>query len=201
MTNRARDHFRWTWVLLAALFFALAAPLALAEEEGEKKAPAKPRVELETTRGTIVVELWPDKAPKTVENFLRYVEEGFYEGTIFHRVIKGFMIQGGGFTEGLKQKETHAPIELEANASNDAYTIAMARTNDPDSATAQFYINTVDNTGLNPSGRSPGYAVFGKVVEGKSVVDSIENVTTRPKGMHRDLPQMTIRIESAERVQ
>ena len=139
-------------------------------------AQGGPQVELVTTKGTIVLELYPDKAPKSVENFLRYVDEGHYDGTIFHRVIEGFMIQGGGFDKSMSKLPTRAPIVNEADNGlrNERGTIAMARTADPDSATAQFFINTVDNAPLNHTGKSPqgwGYAVFGRVIEGMDVVE------------------------------
>ncbi|WP_038769665.1 peptidylprolyl isomerase, partial [Burkholderia pseudomallei] len=139
---------------------------------------------------------------KTVENFLNYVKKGHYDGTIFHRVINGFMIQGGGFEPGLKQKPTDAPIANEANngLKNDTYTIAMARTNDPHSATAQFFINVNDNEFLNHSSPTPqgwGYAVFGKVVEGQDIVDKIKAVKTGSKGFHQDVPNDDVVIEKA----
>ena len=161
-----------------------------------------PRVKLATSLGDIVVELNPAKAPKTVENFLKYVADKHYDGTIFHRVIKGFMIQGGGFTPDMQQKATDAPIENEAanGLKNDAYTIAMARTNDPHSATAQFFINVVDNAFLNHTSPSPqgwGYAVFGKVVKGQDVVDAIRKVRTTRKGYHDDVPFDAVVIDKA----
>ena len=154
------------------------------------------------TQGVITLELDAEKAPKTVENFLSYVNQGFYNGTIFHRVIKNFMIQGGGFTTDMQQKETQAPIENEAKngLKNDAYTIAMARTGDPHSATAQFFINTVSNDFLNhtsPSAQGWGYAVFGKVVQGQDVVDSIKKVRTTRKGYHDDVPYDLVVIDKA----
>jgi cyclophilin family peptidyl-prolyl cis-trans isomerase len=139
------------------------------------------KVKIETNYGEIVAELYPDKTPMTVENFKTYVDEGFYENTLFHRVIDGFMIQGGGFdAETGEQKETHGEIKLESDngLSNDRGTIAMARTSVPDSATSQFFINTVDNEFLNYGYRDEGYAVFGKVIEGMGVVDTIEKVET-----------------------
>lgn len=159
-------------------------------------------VELHTNHGVIKLELDEAKAPKTVENFLNYVKKGHYDGTIFHRVINGFMIQGGGFEPGLKQKPTDAPIANEANngLKNDTYTIAMARTNDPHSATAQFFINVNDNEFLNHSSPTPqgwGYAVFGKVVEGQDIVDKIKAVKTGSKGFHQDVPNDDIVIEKA----
>ncbi|EXJ01001.1 peptidylprolyl isomerase [Burkholderia pseudomallei] len=159
-------------------------------------------VELHTNHGVIKLELDEAKAPKTVENFLNYVKKGHYDGTIFHRVINGFMIQGGGFEPGLKQKPTDAPIANEANngLKNDTYTIAMARTNDPHSATAQFFINVNDNEFLNHSSPTPqgwGYAVFGKVVEGQDIVDKIKAVKTGSKGFHQDVPNDDVVIEKA----
>lgn len=150
-------------------------------------------VKLETNRGTITLELDAEKAPKTTENFLSYVRDGFYDKTIFHRVIDGFMIQGGGFDETMTQKETGEPIENEAQngLKNDRYTIAMARTQDPHSATAQFFINVKDNGFLNhtaPTERGWGYAVFGRVVEGTEVVDAIKGVPTGSVGYHQDVP-------------
>lgn len=159
-------------------------------------------VELHTNHGVIKLELDEAKAPKTVENFLNYVKKGHYDGTIFHRVINGFMIQGGGFEPGLKQKPTDAPIANEANngLKNDTYTIAMARTNDPHSATAQFFINVNDNEFLNHSSPTPqgwGYAVFGKVVEGQDIVDKIKAIKTGSKGFHQDVPNDDVVIEKA----
>src|SRR5574340_570436 len=150
-------------------------------------------VKLHTNFGDIVLELDADKAPKTVANFLAYAEKGFYNGTIFHRVIDGFMIQGGGFMPGLIQKETMEPVENEAanGLKNEAYTIAMARTPNPHSATAQFFINSVNNSFLNFSSPTPqgfGYCVFGKVVEGKEVVDPIGKVKTGSQSGYQDVP-------------
>ena len=160
------------------------------------------KVELHTNHGLITVELDDVKAPKSVENFLAYVAKGHYDGTIFHRVIKGFMAQGGGFEEGMKQKPADAPIQNEANngLKNDKYTLAMARTNAPHSASAQFFINTVDNDFLNFKSESPsgwGYAVFGKVVGGQDVVDKIEKVKTSRSGFHDDVPVDPVIIERA----
>ncbi|VVD89949.1 MULTISPECIES: peptidylprolyl isomerase [Pandoraea] len=159
-------------------------------------------VELHTNHGVIRIELDEAKAPKTVANFLNYVKNGFYDGTVFHRVINGFMVQGGGFEAGMKQKPTETPIENEANngLKNDKYTLAMARTNDPHSATAQFFINVNDNDFLNHSAPTPqgwGYAVFGKVVEGQEVVDAIKGVKTGSKGFHQDVPVDDVVIEKA----
>lgn len=160
-------------------------------------------VKMQTSKGDIVIELDEKAAPTTVENFLSYVESGHYAGTIFHRVIKGFMIQGGGMTEDLSQKDTNAPIKNEASngLANDRGTIAMARTNDPDSATNQFFINHADNAFLNyQSPANPGYAVFGKVTEGIEVVDQIAEVATTSKGYFDDVPAETVEIISVEKV-
>ncbi len=161
-----------------------------------------PHVKLQTNFGDMVIELYQEKAPKTVANFLKYTQEGFYDGTIFHRVINNFMIQGGGFEADMKQKPTHDPIENEANngLKNDKYTLAMARTSDPHSATAQFFINVADNEFLNftaPTSNGWGYAVFGKVVEGTDVVDKIKAVKTGNKGFHQDVPVEAVIIEKA----
>ena len=150
-------------------------------------------VKLETNHGTMTLELYDDKAPETVKNFLEYVNSGFYNGTIFHRVIDGFMIQGGGFEPGMKHKETRAPIKNEAGngLKNDTYTIAMARTSDPNSATAQFFINVKDNHFLDytaPTVQGYGYCVFGKVVDGTDVVDAIKKVATGFRAGHQDVP-------------
>jgi peptidyl-prolyl cis-trans isomerase B (cyclophilin B) len=159
-------------------------------------------VELTTSAGVIRLELDDAKAPLSVANFLAYVNKGHYDGTIFHRVIKGFMAQCGGMTADMKQKATDAPIQNEANngLKNDKYTVAMARTNAPHSATAQFFINTKDNSFLNFTAESSsgwGYAVFGKVVAGTEVVDAIEKVRTASKGFHDDVPVETVLIEKA----
>jgi len=159
-----------------------------------------PRVKLATSLGDIVVELNPAKAPKTVENFLKYVADKHYDGTIFHRVIDGFMVQGGGFTADMVQKPMRPPIPLEAanGLKNDTYTIAMARTNVPDSATAQFFINVKDNAMLNaPQPDGHGYAVFGKVVSGTEVVDKIKGVPTGNKGPFQNVPTTPVVITSA----
>ncbi|MFJ4327879.1 peptidylprolyl isomerase [Streptomyces tricolor] len=160
-------------------------------------------VELNTSAGRIVLELNDAEAPKTAENFLAYVRKGHYDGTIFHRVINGFMIQGGGFTPDMQQKPTDAPIQNEADngLKNDNYTVAMARTSDPHSATAQFFINVSDNAFLNYSAKTPtgwGYAVFGKVTEGQDVVDAIKGVKTGSRAGHQDVPTEPVVIESAK---
>ena len=161
-----------------------------------------PRVKLETNMGDIVIELDAAKAPKSAANFIDYVKDGFYNGTVFHRVMDGFMIQGGGFEPGLKQKPTKAPIDNEANngLKNDKYTIAMARTNDPHSATAQFFINVADNDFLNhtaPTSNGWGYAVFGKVTSGMDVVDKIKGVKTGNSGFHQNVPAQDVTINKA----
>ena len=168
-------------------------------------AADNPKVALETNKGRIVLELQPDKAPVTVENFLQYVDDGFFEGTIFHRVIKGFMIQGGGFTAEMKKKPTRASIKNEAGngLANSRGTIAMARTMVVDSATAQFFINSVDNAFLDHRDESPkgfGYAVFGRVVEGLDVVDAISAVKTGMSRGFRDVPVEPVVIETAVRL-
>jgi len=178
--------------LAAGLLLAASASLALA---------ANPQVEIQTSEGRIVVELYQDKAPKTVDNFLQYTKDGFYNGTIFHRVIDGFMIQGGGFTPDLVQKATRAPVENEAKngLKNDIGTIAMARRNDPHSATAQFFINLVDNRNLDyPSFDGWGYTVFGKVREGIDVVKKIGQVRTGIKGGMQDVPATPVVIQSVK---
>jgi peptidyl-prolyl cis-trans isomerase B (cyclophilin B) len=160
-------------------------------------------VKLHTNHGTITLELDAEKAPKTVENFLQYVRDGFFDGTIFHRVIDGFMIQGGGFEPGMGQKPTRDAIENEAanGLKNEAYTVAMARTPNPNSATAQFFINVANNSFLNftaPTPQGYGYAVFGKVVEGMDVVDKIKKVKTGSRSGHQDVPLEDIVITQAE---
>jgi cyclophilin family peptidyl-prolyl cis-trans isomerase len=159
------------------------------------------KVKLETSKGDIILELDKKAAPVTVANFLTYTKEGYYDGTIFHRVMANFMIQGGGFTADMKKKKTHSPIKNEASngLKNDRGTIAMARTNNPDSATGQFFINHKDNSSLNYAGKSkPGYAVFGKVVEGMDIVDAIAAVKTTRKGGYSDVPAEPVIIKSAQ---
>ena len=176
--------------LLAALF---GCSTALAQN---------PKVELKTSQGNIVIELYADKAPKTVANFLQYVKDGFYAGTIFHRVMDGFMIQGGGFDRDMREKAPRAPIENEAGngLKNDAGTLAMARTPNPHSASSQFFINLVDNGPLNyrePTPQGYGYAVFGKVTRGMDVVTRIAKVATANAGGHQNVPREPVTIESA----
>ncbi len=163
------------------------------------------QVKLTTNRGDILIELDAAKAPLSVANFLQYVRSGHYDGTVFHRVIKGFMIQGGGFEPGMKQKATEAPIQNEANngLKNAHYTLAMARTNAPHSATAQFFINVADNDFLNHTSPSPsgwGYAVFGRVVGGTEVVDAIEGVRTATRGGHENVPVEAVTILKAAEI-
>lgn len=184
-------------VILAA---AVAVPLALGAGPAEAQSPV---VRLQTSHGEIRLELRPEQAPKTVENFLAYVRDGFYDGTVFHRVIPGFMIQGGGYTADYQRKETRAPIENEADNGlrNRRGTVAMARTTDPHSATAQFFINVADNDFLDHSGKSRrgwGYAVFGEVLSGLGVVDEISRVRTGPAGpFPKDVPRQSVVIERA----
>ena len=192
MISRRNSALALTSIALAAIF-SVATPAAAQDANA-------PKVKLSTSMGDIVVQLEPAKAPKTVENFLQYVKDKHYDGTIFHRVIDGFMVQGGGFTADMAQKPVRAPIVLEAQngLKNDKYTIAMARTSVPDSATAQFFINVKDNAMLNarqPSG--DGYAVFGKVVQGSDVVDKIKAVATGNKGGHQNVPSSPVTITSA----
>ncbi len=181
-------------LLLLLTFFQLTAGYSeMAEAENTK-------VRMETNKGTIVLELYNDKAPQTVENFVAYAQNGFFDGTIFHRVIPDFMIQGGGFTTDMSQKKTRQPIKNEANngLKNEVGTIAMARTSNPHSATAQFFINVKDNHFLNFSAETQqgwGYAVFGKVTEGMDVVDSIEQVSTGNHGMHQNVPLEPVVIQ------
>lgn len=161
-------------------------------------------VKISTNMGDIVIELNEEQAPKTTENFLNYVDSGFYDGTIFHRVISNFMIQGGGFDSNMNEKNTNAPISNEANngLKNDCYTIAMARTNDVDSATSQFFINVADNDFLNfksEAAHEYGYCVFGKVTEGEGTVDKIKGVSTGSKGFHQDVPTEPVIMEKVTR--
>jgi cyclophilin family peptidyl-prolyl cis-trans isomerase len=192
--------------ILASLVCLLAflAPAAQPAAQAQSPAPAaaNPKVALETTKGKIVIELYADKAPKTVKNFLDYVKAGHYNGTIFHRVIPGFMIQGGGFTADMTQKATRPPIQNEADnrLPNNRGTLAMARTSDPDSASAQFFINVANNASLNFRSKTVegwGYAVFGQVVEGMDVADAIVAVPTTTKGPHQNVPVEPVVIRKA----
>ena len=192
MTFSSRIRLALAGVAVSAAFFP-----------GFAAAADDVNVEIETNLGTITLRLDAVRAPVTVKNFTNYAKAGFYDGTIFHRVIDGFMIQGGGFTPDMKQKETHDPIENEAanGLKNDKYTIAMARTSYPHSATSQFFINTTDNDFLNytmPSPQGWGYAVFGKVVKGTDVVDAIGKVRTSRRGMFSDVPVEDVVIEKVE---
>jgi len=193
-------------VLLGLIpLFCLAAHAAPPSTSNQKQGvtmSTNPRVKMTTNQGDIIISLDAAKAPKTVANFLAYVNDGFFDGTIFHRVIDGFMIQGGGFEPGLKQKPTKAPIENEANngLKNNKYTLAMARTQDPHSATAQFFINVANNDFLNhtaPTAQGWGYAVFGEVVEGKDVVDKMKGVATGNSGFHQNVPTTDLIITKA----
>jgi len=162
-------------------------------------------IKLHTNLGVIGLELDENKAPATVANFRQYVKNGFYDNTVFHRVIDGFMIQGGGFEPGMKQKPTEAPVKNEAEngLKNDRYTVAMARTSNPHSATAQFFINVADNAFLNHTAQTSqgwGYCVFGRVAEGTEVVDKIKKVLTGNRGMHQDVPVEDVVIQRAEEV-
>lgn len=162
-------------------------------------------VKIHTNYGVITLELDSDKTPVTVENFLRYVDSGHYDNTLFHRVIDGFMIQGGGYSSGMKEKLTQAPIQNEAalGSGNETYTISMARTNDPHSATSQFFINVADNKFLNYTSMTPqgfGYCVFGRVTEGKEVVDAIKKVKTGRFAGHQDVPLEDVVIQKAESI-
>ncbi len=183
----------WSRFLIYAATTVLLAAPAMGQD-------AAPRVALETNHGTIVLELNPEKAPITVANFLQYAERGWYDGTVFHRVMDGFMIQGGGFTADMQQKITRGQIENESKngLSNKRGTISMARLPDPHTATAQFFINSVDNDGLDASGGNFGYAVFGEVVEGLDVVDAISKVRTGSKAGHQNVPVEAVTIISAK---
>ena len=180
----------------AALVIACAAGSAWAQN-------AAPRVKFATTAGDFVVEVYPDRAPRTAANFLQYVRDKHYDGTIFHRVIDRFMIQGGGFDRNMGEKKTRAPVPHEGREAfakglkNEAGTLAMARTNDPNSATAQFFINVNNNAFLDPNAGNPGYTVFGRVVSGMDVVDKIKLVPTANAGMHGDVPVTPVVIQSA----
>ncbi|MDP1613991.1 MAG: peptidylprolyl isomerase [Sulfuritalea sp.] len=177
------------YLFLVACFFSIAA------------FAANPQIEVKTSQGTLTIELYQDKAPKTVENFLQYARDGFFNGTVFHRVIQGFMIQGGGFTPDMKQKETRAQIQNEAKngLKNELGSLAMARTSDPHSASAQFFINLKDNSFLDYPGTDGwGYAVFGKVVQGLDVVQKIGKVPTGRSGYFTDVPTTPVVIESVK---
>ena len=190
------------WISVLLTIVALVSSCGEKASEKSKGVDMRPKkVKLETSMGDIVIELKEEASPITVQNFLRYVEGGFYNGTIFHRVIPDFMIQGGGFTTDMKKKRAHPPIVNEAGngLKNERGTVAMARTNDPDSATSQFFINHKDNNSLDYAGRDrPGYAVFGKVSEGMDVVDKIAAVKTTRKGPYANVPIEPVVIKSAK---
>lgn len=197
MTISRRLYSNW---LPAALIIAAVITFTAG---GAFAAKGMPMVKLETSKGEIVLELYPDKAPATVANFLQYVKDGFFNGAIFHRVINGFMIQGGGFDVQMNQKPTRGPIQNEADngLANDAYTIAMARTPDPHSASSQFFINLVDNDFLNfraANAQGYGYCVFGKVTAGSEIVDKIGQVRTGNRAGHQDVPLEAVIIERVE---
>lgn len=187
-------------ILLAVLILAIIAGTSM----GQESAVSNPQVVMETSKGEIVLELYPDKAPLTVKNFLDYIDAGFYSGTVFHRVIPGFMLQGGGFSRDMQKKSTLMPVKNEAfnGLKNDRGTIAMARTQDPHSASSQFFINTVDNAFLNHKSQTTagwGYAVFGKVIKGMEVVDAISKVQTGTQGRFRDVPKTPVEIIKVRR--
>ena len=189
----------------AAFLAFLISPIAQAEAQSDAPNSSLPQVLIETNMGTIVMELYPDEAPKTVENFLTYVNEGFYDGTIFHRVIPNFMVQGGGFTEDLQKKLTRAPIVNEADngLQNKIGMVSMARTNDPHSASAQFFINVAQNSFLDfreKTNRAYGYAVFGRVIQGMKVVNQIRLVKTGFKNGFGDVPMKSVIIEKARQI-
>ena len=182
-------------MLITLIILASCANNAQTKEQGEEEM--NPIVTMQTNMGTIKIELYPKKAPKTVENFLSYANEGFYEGTIFHRVINNFMVQGGGFLPNGQQKDTKSPIILESDngLKNEEGTIAMARTMEPNSATSQFFINVANNEFLNHGARDDGYAVFGKVIEGMETVNKIKGVQTTSNGPYQDWPAEPVIIE------
>lgn len=197
------------WIFLCINFLGFASLcFSLEEDKNKMNEPVKTQnsvVELKTNLGNITIELYSDKAPITVKNFLGYVNEGFYNHTIFHRVIDGFMIQGGGFTKEMNQKQTKAPIANEADngLANKKWTVAMARTSDPNSATAQFFINVADNSFLDFKGKNPrdyGYCVFGKVIAGTEVLEKMKKVKTSSAGPHQNVPMEPIEILEAQQV-
>ncbi len=202
MNNAMTSLTRRSAAVLLAAFSLSAASIALAATPA---APAAPKVKFATSEGDFVIEVYPDKAPKTVENFLQYVKEKHYDGTIFHRVISNFMVQGGGYDANYAEKKTRPPVVHEGREAlakggpkNVIGTLAMARTNDPNSASSQFFINVRDNDFLNPSAQAPGYTVFGKVVSGMDVVNKIKAVPTGAGGMFSsDVPKTPILIKSA----
>jgi len=193
------------WWMKGFLVAVLSCAVAMMVGSEADAAAKNPQVKLTTTMGDIVLELYPDKAPATVANFLQYVKDGYYNGTVFHRVISTFMIQGGGMDANLKAKSTRAPIKNEADngLKNEPYTVAMARTSDPNSATSQFFINVANNQPLNHTAKTPsgwGYAVFGRVIQGQDVVDKIKAVPTGRQGMYADVPTTPVTITQATMV-
>jgi cyclophilin family peptidyl-prolyl cis-trans isomerase len=189
--------------LIASVLATVTGAVMMAVPPDAAAAGRNPQVLMKTSLGDIVIELYAEQAPKSVENFLQYVDDDYYAGLIFHRVIGNFMIQGGGFDKDMKQKATRGPIPLESRTGlkNDAGTLAMARTSAPDSATSQFFINTVNNASLNhPNPDGNGYAVFGKVVKGMETVEKIAKVKTGRNGPHGDVPTEPVVIESVTRV-
>lgn len=201
--KRSHSLFRTSALAAIAMLAILATPSPASAEQPGIDNEELPEVRVSTTEGAFNIRLRPDIAPQTVDNFLQYVDEGFYDGTLFHRVIPGFMVQAGGFDQDMNRKTTRDPVANESRqtARNLRGTIAMARTANPDSATAQFFINLVDNPHLDATRARPGYTVFGKVTEGMGVVDAIGNVsTTRRNGMG-DVPAEPVRIESVRRIE
>lgn len=194
-------HFIFVFMILLTIFSACDTSGGNGTEKTDERNLNKeenPVVKITTNLGEIKAELFADKAPATVENFMSYVQDGFYEGTVFHRVIPGFMVQGGGFTKDMEKKETKAPIKNEADngLKNERGTLAMARTSEVNSATSQFFINLTDNDFLNHGSRDFGYAVFGRVTDGMDVVDRIASVETTTKGFMQNVPVETVVIES-----
>ena len=192
-------------LLVAAAFISICTIIGWSAATLTRAETLQPVILMETSLGTIKIELWQNEVPLTVKNFLRYVDETFYDGTIFHRVIPGFVIQGGGFTADLKRKKTHEPIsnEASANLKNDRGTIAMARTGEIHSATSQFFINLADNRFLNHRDETPkgfGYTVFGRVIEGMEIVEKIEKVKTTTRGPYRDVPKSPVVIKHVRRL-
>lgn len=203
MTNSVKPLSSVMQVLFLVLGLSLMALQAHAETNANDESDALPKVRILTSEGAIELQLRPDVAPKTVENFLQYARDGFFDGTVFHRVIPGFMIQGGGFTKNMMRKETRAPIKNEASKTlpNLRGTVAMARTNAPDSATSQFFINVANNDFLNAGVRGAGYAVFGKVSAGMGVVDKIAGVKTAHVNRMADVPVRPVLIESVDLIE
>jgi peptidyl-prolyl cis-trans isomerase B (cyclophilin B) len=204
LTEEEGEAMKKLMIFLFALLVAGCGEQTETQTTGSVSDTNKPTVLIQTSKGDIVIELYPDKAPKSVENFLNYVDDGFYDGTIFHRVIDGFMIQGGGFTPAMEKKQTRPPVINEADNGlrNIVGTIAMARTMDPHSATAQFFINVANNSSLDFREKTPrawGYAVFGRVIKGMEVVSAIKGVATTTQGGYRDVPAEPVIIQKVAR--